>query len=87
MSAARLGWLNAGLISSGRLITHAVSIPVIGDADTGYGNAKNVKRTVKGYIKAGFAGIVLEDQVFVIHIYFCRLYLLSILCFFYVVLI
>ncbi|MCH85792.1 isocitrate lyase, partial [Trifolium medium] len=34
-----------------------------GDADNGYGNAMNVKRTVKGYIAAGFAGIILEDQV------------------------
>ncbi|XP_060959674.1 uncharacterized protein LOC115722840 isoform X2 [Cannabis sativa] len=69
ISAARLGMPDAGLISygemleQGRLITQAVSIPVIGDADTGYGNAMNVKRTVKEYIRAGFAGIMLEDQV------------------------
>ncbi|XP_030508039.2 uncharacterized protein LOC115722838 isoform X2 [Cannabis sativa] len=69
ISSARLGMPDAGLISygeiveQGRLITDAVSIPVIGDADTGYGNAMNVKRTVKGYIKAGFAGIMIEDQV------------------------
>ncbi|PON95571.1 Pyruvate/Phosphoenolpyruvate kinase-like domain containing protein [Trema orientale] len=65
ISAARLGLPYEGLISygemveQGRLITQAVSIPVIGDADTGYGNAMNVKRTVKGFIKAGFAGIML----------------------------
>ena len=35
----------------------------IGDGDTGYGNAMNVKRTVKGYAQAGFAGILIEDQV------------------------
>ncbi len=35
---------------------------VIGDGDTGYGNAVNVKRTVRGYAAAGFAGILVEDQ-------------------------
>ncbi|GAB4834162.1 hypothetical protein Ancab_032426 [Ancistrocladus abbreviatus] len=69
ISAARLGLPDVGLVSYGEMvdqgqkITEAVSIPVIGDGDTGYGNAMNVKRTVKGYIKAGFAGIILEDQV------------------------
>uniref|UniRef100_A0A2P2IWP2 Petal death protein n=1 Tax=Rhizophora mucronata TaxID=61149 RepID=A0A2P2IWP2_RHIMU len=69
ISAARLGLPDTGYISygemvdQGRQITQAVSIPVIGDGDNGYGNAMNVKRTVKGYIKAGFAGIILEDQV------------------------
>ena len=37
------------MIDAGRDICAAVSIPVIGDGDTGYGNAMNVKRTVKGY--------------------------------------
>ncbi|KAK4754466.1 hypothetical protein SAY87_002570 [Trapa incisa] len=69
ISAARLGLPDTGLISYGEMIdqgqqiTRAVSIPVIGDADNGYGNAMNVKRTVRGYIRAGFAGIILEDQV------------------------
>lgn len=69
ISAARLGLPDVGLISYGEMldqgqkITDALSIPVIGDGDNGYGNAMNVKRTVKGYIKAGFAGIILEDQV------------------------
>ncbi|KQJ83440.1 uncharacterized protein LOC100828754 [Brachypodium distachyon] len=69
ISAARLGLPDVGLISygevidQGRLIAEAVSIPVIGDADNGYGNCMNVKRTVKGFINAGFAGIILEDQV------------------------
>lgn len=64
-----MGLPDVGLISYGEMldqgqkITDAVSIPVIGDGDNGYGNAMNVKRTVKGYIKAGFAGIILEDQV------------------------
>lgn len=51
------------MVDQGQQITRAVSIPVIGDADNGYGNAMNVKRTVRGYIKAGFAGLILEDQV------------------------
>lgn len=69
MAATRLGLPDVGLISygemvdQGRHITEAVSIPVIGDGDNGYGNAMNVKRTVRGYIRAGFAGIILEDQV------------------------
>ncbi|CAA6667810.1 unnamed protein product [Spirodela intermedia] len=69
VSAARLGLPDVGLISYGEMvdqgaqITQAVSIPVIGDGDNGYGNHMNVKRTVKGFIKAGFAGIILEDQV------------------------
>ncbi|KAK8577799.1 hypothetical protein V6N13_028064 [Hibiscus sabdariffa] len=69
ISAARLGLPDTGFISYGEMvdqgqqITQAVSIPVIGDGDNGYGNAMNVKRTVKGFIRAGFAGILLEDQV------------------------
>jgi 2-methylisocitrate lyase-like PEP mutase family enzyme len=69
VSAARLGLPDAGLISygeivdQGRNICAAVSIPVIGDGDTGYGNAVNVKRSVRGYAQAGFASIMLEDQV------------------------
>ncbi len=39
------------------------SLPIVGDGDTGYGNAVNVKRTVMGYAAAGFAGILIEDQV------------------------
>ncbi|MCH6265305.1 isocitrate lyase/PEP mutase family protein [Neobacillus citreus] len=44
-------------------IVNAVSVPVIADADTGYGNAINVMRTVRQFEKAGVAGITLEDQV------------------------
>lgn len=68
VSAARLGLPDTGLISygemldQGRNICSAVDIPVIGDGDTGYGNTLNVKRTVHGYIQAGFAGIMIEDQ-------------------------
>jgi 2-methylisocitrate lyase-like PEP mutase family enzyme len=69
VAAARLGLPDTGLISyaemadQGRNICNAVSIPVIGDGDTGYGNAINVKRTVHGYANAGFACIMIEDQV------------------------
>ncbi len=69
VSAARLALPDTGLISyaemldQGRNICNAVSFPVIGDGDTGYGNAANVKRTVRGYAQAGFAGIMIEDQL------------------------
>jgi 2-methylisocitrate lyase-like PEP mutase family enzyme len=69
VSAARLGAPDTGLISygemvdQGRNICSAVSIPVIGDGDTGYGNALNVKRTVDGYARAGFAAVMIEDQL------------------------
>ena len=69
VSAARLGLPDTGLISYGEMIDQgrnicaAVGIPVIGDGDTGYGNALNVKRTVAGYAAAGFAAVMIEDQV------------------------
>ncbi len=69
VAAARLALPDTGLISyaemldQGRDICTAVSIPVIGDGDTGYGNALNVKRTVAGYARAGFAAVMIEDQV------------------------
>ncbi|NQV98957.1 MAG: isocitrate lyase/PEP mutase family protein [Rhodospirillales bacterium] len=69
VSASRLGLPDTGLISynemldQGRNIATAVSIPVIGDGDTGYGNAINVKRTVEGYAQAGMACVMIEDQL------------------------
>ncbi len=69
VSASRIGMPDTGLISyaemldQGRNICSAVSIPVIGDGDTGYGNALNVQRTVRGYAQAGFACVMIEDQV------------------------
>jgi 2-methylisocitrate lyase-like PEP mutase family enzyme len=45
------------------LTVEAVGIPVIADADTGYGNAINVIRTVREYEKSGIAGFHIEDQV------------------------
>jgi 2-methylisocitrate lyase-like PEP mutase family enzyme len=68
VSAVRLGLPDTGLISYGEMVDQlqsicsATHIPVIGDGDTGYGNAVNVKRTVHGYIQAGAAGIMIEDQ-------------------------
>ena len=67
--AARLGLPDTGLISygemvdQGRTIRSAISIPLFGDGDTGFGNPMNIKRTVQGYAEAGFACIMLEDQV------------------------
>ena len=58
-----LGLLSYGeILDQGRLMTHAVSIPIIGDGDTGYGNALNVKRTVNGFADAGFGCVLIEDQ-------------------------
>jgi 2-methylisocitrate lyase-like PEP mutase family enzyme len=45
-------------------IADAVSVPIIVDADTGYGNAVNMVRTVRAFERAGAAGIQIEDQVF-----------------------
>jgi 2-methylisocitrate lyase-like PEP mutase family enzyme len=50
-------------IASVKMICDAVSIPVLADADTGYGNAINVMRTVRDMESAGAAGIHIEDQV------------------------
>lgn len=44
-------------------VTAAVRIPVFADADTGYGEAWNVMRTVREFERAGLAGLHLEDQV------------------------
>jgi 2-methylisocitrate lyase-like PEP mutase family enzyme len=69
VSASRLGMPDTGLISygemvdQGRNVCRAASIPLIGDGDTGFGSAQNIKRTVHGYAAAGFACIMLEDQV------------------------
>lgn len=70
VAAARLGKPDTGLVcysemlEQGRQMIEATrTIPIIGDADTGYGNAMNVIRTVQGYASAGFSGILIEDQV------------------------
>jgi 2-methylisocitrate lyase-like PEP mutase family enzyme len=51
------------MLDQGRLICEAVQIPVIGDGDTGHGNAANLRRTMHQFASAGFAGIMLEDQL------------------------
>jgi 2-methylisocitrate lyase-like PEP mutase family enzyme len=69
VAAARLGLPDTGLISYAEMadqvssICAATSIPVIGDGDTGYGNALNVERTVRGYAQAGAASVMIEDQL------------------------
>ena len=52
------------MVTNARYIANAVDIPVICDADTGYGNALTTQRTVREYESAGVAGIHIEDQVF-----------------------
>jgi len=69
VSAALLGKPDVGLLTldeivmTTRYIARAVRIPVIADADTGFGNAINVMRTVEDFIAAGAAAIHIEDQV------------------------
>lgn len=69
MSAMRLGLPDVGLLTltenaeaAGR-IAHASGLPVLADADTGYGNALNVRRTVMELERAGVAAVMIEDQV------------------------
>jgi 2-methylisocitrate lyase-like PEP mutase family enzyme len=68
-SLSLLGMPDAGLATmtemhlNARYIANAVRVPVIADADNGYGNAINVIRTVREYIQTGVAGIHIEDQV------------------------
>ena len=50
------------MVESVRRIANVTDIPVFADADTGYGNAVNVHYTVKEYIRAGAAGLHIEDQ-------------------------
>src|SRR3989449_902335 len=67
-SLALLGMPDAGLATmtemhlNARYIANAVPVPVIADADNGYGNAINVMRTIREYIGTGVAGIHIEDQ-------------------------
>src|ERR1700720_5038818 len=70
VSAVRLGLPDTGLISFAEMLDSVRSccgavagFPVIGDGDTGYGNALNVQRTVIEYARAGAAAVMIEDQV------------------------
>jgi len=68
-TAATRGFPDLGLLTMSemlqnvRAIAHAVDVPVICDADTGYGNPINVWRTVREYEEAGAAALHIEDQV------------------------
>ena len=69
-TAATLGYPDYGLVTmsemadnAGRIVS-AVRVPVIADADTGYGNELNVVRTVREYEQRGVAAIHIEDQSF-----------------------
>lgn len=68
-SASRLGLPDLGYAGLAEMADHArnlaaaVSIPLIADADTGYGNALSVRRTVQAYEAAGVAALHIEDQV------------------------
>lgn len=69
-SLSRAGVPDAGLITMPEMIENAGAIqetvdsPVIADADNGYGNATNVIRTVREYVKTGVAAVHIEDQTF-----------------------
>ena len=68
--ARSMGFPDLGIISFSEVlqrvkeIVHATSLPVIADADTGYGSAVNVIRTVKEFEDAGVAALHIEDQIF-----------------------
>jgi len=68
-AAVTLGRPDIGLLDMTEMVRQvgavagAVEIPVLGDADTGFGNAVNVHRTVQEYIRAGAAGLFIEDQL------------------------
>ena len=68
-SASRIGAPDLGLMSYGevldqvRNICDATRLPVLADGDTGYGNAMNVRRTVRGFSRAGCAAVMIEDQL------------------------
>lgn len=70
IAMARLGIADVGLVTLTEMvdaagaIARSVSVPVIADADTGFGNQLNVQRTVREYERAGVAAIHIEDQTF-----------------------
>lgn len=69
ISNAQLGWADVGLTSLKEVVdivarmTDVTTIPIVVDADTGFGNAINVIRTVREFERAGVAAIQMEDQV------------------------
>jgi 2-methylisocitrate lyase-like PEP mutase family enzyme len=69
-TAATLGYPDYGLVTMSEMadnagrIANCVDVPVIADADTGYGNELNTTRTVREYERRGVAGLHIEDQGF-----------------------
>ena len=69
-SVATLGYPDLALATMGEMVGNAadiaatVNVPVIADADTGYGGILNIQRTIKQYQRAGVAGVHIEDQEF-----------------------
>jgi 2-methylisocitrate lyase-like PEP mutase family enzyme len=69
-TAARYGYPDVGLVTQTemldnvRYICNATGIPLLADADTGYGSVINARRTINLYEEAGCAGLHMEDQVF-----------------------
>lgn len=67
-SLTRLGMPDVGLLTATEMVDNAARIadasglPVVSDADTGYGNPINMRRTIRDYEKAGVAGVHIEDQ-------------------------
>jgi 2-methylisocitrate lyase-like PEP mutase family enzyme len=67
-SLTRLGMPDVGLLTASEMVDNAYRIadasglPLVADADTGYGNPINTRRTVRDYEKAGAAGVHIEDQ-------------------------
>lgn len=69
-SASVLGQADVGLLTMSEMVGRAAAlasvtgnVPLIADADTGYGNPLNVQRTIREYERAGVAGLHIEDQV------------------------
>ena len=69
-TAATLGYPDFGLVTMSEMVANAgriataVELPVIADADTGYGNELNAFRAVREFERSGVAGIHIEDQEF-----------------------
>jgi len=67
-TASRLGWPDVGLLTmtemadNAQRIVEASGLPLVADADTGYGGPLNVQRTVRSYERAGVAALHIEDQ-------------------------
>lgn len=68
-TVARLGLPDLGFMTQTEMTAHArdmvrgTSVPVIADADTGYGGVNNLHRTIEEYVQAGVAAVHLEDQI------------------------